>query len=178
MRFARTTATGALGILVTVAGCMQKNTQEPKTVAPYGAWSSPLTASRVTAGALRLGEIALDGEDVYWTEGRASEGGRYVLVKRTRDEPPMDVTPAGYNVRSRVHEYGGAAMTVHRGDVYFSNFSDQRLYLQPGGGAPVALTDEGYFYAEARMDSPRQRLVAVREDHPKGGAQTPPALLA
>ncbi len=47
---------------------------------PYGSWPSPLTAARVTAGALRLDQIQLDGDDVYWLEGRASEGGRNVIV--------------------------------------------------------------------------------------------------
>ena len=53
-------------------------------IKPYGSWPSPLTAARVTAGALRLDHIQLDGDDVYWVEGRASEGGRYVVVKRGR----------------------------------------------------------------------------------------------
>ncbi|MGE3888542.1 MAG: prolyl oligopeptidase family serine peptidase [Vicinamibacterales bacterium] len=157
---------------------MQQSPQQVKTVAPYGAWASPLTAARVTAGALRLGEIALDGGDVYWTEGRASEGGRYVIVRRTADGRISDVTPPGFNVRSRVHEYGGAAMTVHRGNVFFCNFADQRLYVQRGGGAPVPLTPEGFFYADARVDVARDRLVAVREDHRKGDAEPVAAIVA
>jgi hypothetical protein len=79
----------------------------------YGSWPSPLTAARVTAGALRLDQIQLDGDDVYWLEGRASEGGRNVIVKWSPNGQ-VDVTPAGFNVRSRVHEYGGAAYTVQR----------------------------------------------------------------
>ena len=175
-RFPRPAALLAIASLM--VGCMQQDTQQTRTVAPYGAWTSPLTAARVTAGALRLGEIALDGDDVYWTEGRASEGGRYVIVKRTLNGLTTDVTPAGFNARSRVHEYGGAAMTVHGGDVYFSNFTDQRLYLQSKGGAPVPLTVEGYFYAETRMDATRGRLVAVREDHRKSDAEPPAAIVA
>jgi len=173
-----TAARAALLVPVLAAGCMQQTPGPVKTVAPYGAWASPLTAARVTAGALRLGEIALDGGDVYWTEGRASEGGRYVIVRRAPDGRISDVTPPGFNVRSRVHEYGGAAMTVHRGDVYFSNFADQRLYLQPGGGAPVALTPPGFFYADLRRDARRGRLVAVREDHRKGDAEPAAAIVA
>jgi dipeptidyl aminopeptidase/acylaminoacyl peptidase len=157
---------------------MQQSPGQVRAVAPYGAWASPLTAARVTAGALRLGEIALDGGDVYWTEGRASEGGRYVIVRRTPDGRISDVTPPGFNARSRVHEYGGAAMTVHRGDVYFSNFSDQRLYVQRGGGTPVPLTPGGFFYADARLDPKRGRLVAVREDHRKGDAEPAAAVVA
>jgi dipeptidyl aminopeptidase/acylaminoacyl peptidase len=147
-------------------------------VAPYGSWTSPLTAARVTAGALRFGEIALDGDDVYWVEGRASEGGRNVIVRRTPDGATTDITPQGFNARSRVHEYGGAAVTVHRGDVYFSNFGDQRIYVQPGGGAPVPLTVEGCFFAETRMDERRARLVAVREDHRQPGVEPAAAIVA
>ena len=106
---ARSTAMRASGFVLVASllhtGCMPQSSPPPKTTAPYGAWASPLTAARVTAGALRFGDLALDGDDVYWTEGRASEAGRYVIVRRTPDERTVDVTPAGFNVRSRVHEY-------------------------------------------------------------------------
>jgi len=156
---------------------MQSSPEPTRTIAPYGAWASPLTAARVTAGALRFADLAIDGDDVYWTEGRASEGGRYVIVRRTPDDRTLDVTPAGFNVRSRVHEYGGAAMAVHKGDVYFANFADQRIYRQPGGGAPVPLTPEGYFYADLRVDASRGRLLAVREDHRSAGAEPAAAIV-
>lgn len=146
--------------------------------APYGAWASPLTAARATAGALRLGQITVDGDDVYWLEGRASEGGRNVLVRASAGGPPQDVSPASLNVRSRVHEYGGAAYAVHQGTIYASNFADQRLYRFTAGEAPVALTPEGYFYAQCRVDAARRRLICVREDHTKGDAQPPAAIVA
>ena len=140
-------------------------------IAPYGTWKSPLTAARVTAGSLRLDQIALDGDDVYWIEGRASEGGRYVIVRRTPDGRMSDVTPAAFNVRSRVHEYGGGAYAVHRGTVYFSNYDDQRVYRQAPGATPQALTREGYFYADYFIDAPRDRVWCVREDHTRAGAE-------
>jgi dipeptidyl aminopeptidase/acylaminoacyl peptidase len=129
---------------------------------PYGSWPSPLTAARVTAGALRLDQIQLDGGDVYWLEGRAAEGGRNVIVKWT-PHGAVDVTPPGFNVRTRVHEYGGAAYTVHGGTIYFANFADQRIYRQPIGEAPTPLTEPGPFYADFRLDSARHRLIGVRE---------------
>ena len=132
---------------------------------PYGAWPSPLTAARVTAGALRLDQIQLDGHDVYWLEGRASEGGRYVIVKWTADGP-VDVTPPGFNVRTRVHEYGGASYTVHKGAVYFTNFDDQRVYRQEPGHEPVAMTEAGPMWADYRVDAARHRLIGVREHPP------------
>jgi dipeptidyl aminopeptidase/acylaminoacyl peptidase len=132
-------------------------------IVPYGSWPSPLSAARVTAGGLRLDQIQLDGEDVYWLEGRASEGGRNVIVKRAPSGEIADVTPTGFNVRTRVHEYGGGAYAVHRGTVFFSNFADQRIYQQDPGGMPRPITPEGASYADARVDVPRSRLISVRE---------------
>src|SRR5215468_1940704 len=104
--------------------------------APYGTWTSPITAQTVASAALRLGSIALDGDDIYWLEGRSSEGGRNVIVKRNASGGITDVTPPPTNVRSRVHEYGGAAFIVSRGTIYYSEFADQRIYrLRPGAPA-------------------------------------------
>lgn len=127
-------------------------------VSRFGSWPSPLTAARVTAGALRLDQIQVDGPDVYWAEGRASEGGRNVIVKNGDD-----MTPSGFNVRSRVHEYGGAAYTVHNGTVFFSNYTDQRVYQQERGKEPQPITEPGPCYADFRMDVHRSRLIGVRE---------------
>jgi dipeptidyl aminopeptidase/acylaminoacyl peptidase len=134
-------------------------------VKPYGAWPSPLSAARVAAGALRFDHLVIDGDDLYWVEGRSSEAGRSVVVRRTPDGQIGDVTPTGFSVRTRVHEYGGAAYMVHRGTIFFSNFNDQRLYRQSGTNAPEPLTSPGYFYADARIDPARNRLIAIREDH-------------
>ena len=138
-------------------------------IKPYGAWPSPLTAARVTAGALRLDHIQLDGDDVYWVEGRASEGGRTVIVKCDASGAITDITPPAFNVRTRVHEYGGAAYTVDRGTVYFANFADQRICRQAPGEAPQPVTAAGCFYADFRMDAMRNRLIGVREDHSQVG---------
>lgn len=135
-------------------------------VAPYGTWKSPIAAHRVAAGGVRLGGVVLDGDDIYWIEGRPDEAGRNVLVKRSADGRTADVTPAGSNVRTRVHEYGGAAYTVSRGVVYYVEFTDQRLYRLEPGEAPGPLTPPGdWFYADCSIDPSRQRVVSVREDH-------------
>jgi len=108
----------------------------------------------------------VDAQDVYWVEGRPEEGGRNVVVKRGRDGRVADVTPPDTNVRTRVHEYGGAAYAVSCGVVYFSDFADQRLYrLAPGGTAEALTAATDCFYADASVDERRRRLVCVREDH-------------
>ena len=146
---------------------------------PYGTWASPVTAGVVAASALRLGSIAIDGDDIYWVEGRPDEGGRHVIVKRNADGRVTDVTPEGTNVRTRVHEYGGAAYTVSRGVIYYSEFADQRLYTLAPGRAPEPLTPSGdWFYADGSIDRSRRRLVCVREDHTVKGREAVTTLVS
>ncbi|MGC9504312.1 S9 family peptidase [Baaleninema sp.] len=141
-------------------------TPNSPTIAPYGTWKSPITSDLIVSGSIRLGGLAFDGDDIYWVEGRPSEGGRNVLVRRQPDGTTADVTPQDYNVRSRVHEYGGGSFVVAGGVAFFSNFSDGRIYRQPLGETPEPLTPEGAFrYADFVVDRPRQRLLCVREDH-------------
>src|SRR5271165_411009 len=147
------------------------------TLAAYGSWSSPITSDMIVASSIGLGEIMLDGTDVYWLESRPQEGGRSVLVRRAADGGTADVTPPvpadgapAFNLRTRVHEYGGGAYLVHVGVVYFSNDADQRLYSLRPGTAPMPLTPEpavsrGLRYADGVMDARRSRMIWVREDH-------------
>jgi dipeptidyl aminopeptidase/acylaminoacyl peptidase len=139
-------------------------------VAPYGSWKSPITAELIAAGTIGLGQIALDGDDTYWVELRPAERGRSVIVHRTPDGRTNEVTAAPFNVRTRVHEYGGGAFCVAQGTVYFSNFGDGRLYRQAPGEAPQPLTPEGPFrYGDLVIDHHRRRIVCVREDHSAAG---------
>ncbi|MCA1992834.1 MAG: S9 family peptidase [Coleofasciculus sp. S288] len=140
----------------------------PKHIAPYGSWTSPITANLIVAGTIGLGQIALDGDDVYWIEGRPAEGGRNVIVRRTPDGQTTDVTPSPFNARTRVHEYGSGAFAVKDGTIYFSNFADQRLYKQIPDSEPQPLSKESggnLRYADYAIDSQRGRIICVCEDH-------------
>jgi dipeptidyl aminopeptidase/acylaminoacyl peptidase len=137
-----------------------------KFVSPYGSWKSPISAEVVAAGEVGLEQIRLDGDDIYWIERRAQEGGRKVIVRRSNDGRMTDVTPVGFNARTRVHEYGGGDYAIANGTVIFSNFTDQRLYLQELGCEPKPLTPEGALrYADGQIDPPRNLLFCIREDH-------------
>lgn len=134
-------------------------------VAPYGSWKSPITSDLIVAGTIGLGQVLLDGEDIYWIESRPTEGGRSALVKRANDGQ-TDLTPLPFNVRTRVHEYGGGAFLVKAGTAYFSNFADQRIYCRTAEADVQPLTPEtGWRYADYLLDSQRDRLICVREDH-------------
>lgn len=137
---------------------------------PYGSWKSPIRSDLIVAGTIGLGGVRLDGQDIYWSELRPTEAGRTVIVRSTVGESMTDITPSPFNVRTRVHEYGGGAYLVHQGTVYFSNFVDQRLYRQSPGTIPVAITPEvAWRYADGVMDSSRNRMICVREDHSTSG---------
>ncbi len=135
------------------------------TIAPYGAFKSPITSDLIVSETVTLREIAVDGPDVYWLEQRPTEGGRYVVVRRTADGRISDAIPAGCNARTTVHEYGGGSYLATGGVVYFSNFEDQRLYRQRTGSDPEPLTPTGLRYADGAMDAARSRIFFVREDH-------------
>lgn len=149
------------------------------TVAPFGSWASPIRIEDVVGDVIGLAEPWLDGDDTYWLENRPSESGRRVLVRSGLDGSIVDVLPAPFNVRTRVHEYGGGSYTVSGGVIVFSNFSDGRLYrLDPGADAPVAITPEGpWRYADLRADPARRRFLAIREDHGGTGTGQPVAAL-
>src|SRR5947209_15574389 len=138
---------------------------ERKTV-PYGSWKSPITSDLIVREAVGLGQTAIDGEDIYWTELRPSEGGRIVIVRRSPNGRTTDVNPAPFNARTKVHEYGGGSYVVDRGTVFFSNFADQRLYRIDPGSEPRPITPKGKLrYADGEIDQRRGLMFCVREDH-------------
>jgi dipeptidyl aminopeptidase/acylaminoacyl peptidase len=137
-----------------------------KEICPYGSWKSPITSDLIVAGTIGLGEIALDGSDVYWIESRPAEKGRSVIVRRTPDGQMTDITPPEFSARTTVHEYGGGAYTVLDGTVYFSNHADQRIYRQAAQSIPQVITSsEKMRYADGVIDTRRNRMICVREDH-------------
>ena len=147
-------------------------------IAPYGTWTSPITARMVAAASLRLGQVTVAGDEVFWIEGRPDEGGRHVIVKRTASGALVDVSPFTANARSRVHEYGGASYVPCGDVVYYSEFADQRLYGVRVGGTPLALTPAGpWMYADPDVDPLRRRLVCVREDHTVAGREATTTLV-
>lgn len=148
-------------------------------VTPYGSWTSPFTADLVASRSIQLGQIDLDGDTIFWIEQRPLEGGRNVIALRTPDGRTTDVTPAPFNARTRVHEYGGGAFVAHQGVIYFSNFADQQLYVHRPGGPPEPFTRQtGLRYADGVIDVSHSQMVCVREDHTSPEREATNALVA
>ena len=47
-----------------------------RTIAPYGTWTSPITAQAVAGGTRPLASPRLDGTSIHWLESLPAEGGR------------------------------------------------------------------------------------------------------
>ena len=146
----------------------------PQEITPYGSWRSPITPEFITSLSGIPIEIQLSGEDVYWLEMRAQEAGRYVIMRRAAGGSIDDMITSDFYVRSRVHEYGGASFTVHNGVIYFSNFSDQRLYRQEPERPAVSISPEpdvpaGFRYADCQVTKDGALIICVRERHEVSG---------
>ena len=152
--------------------------QIPQT-ARHGTWQSPITTAAIVAESVGLDQPQLIGDTSYWLESRPSEQGRSVLVRCDSLQQCSDLTPSGFNVRSRVHEYGGAAALIDGDTVWFANFTDQQLYQQVGTQAPTQLTrGSGMRYADAVLDRARQRLICVREAHDNASSEATNTIVA
>ena len=147
--------------------------------ARYGAWPSPIGASDVAVAGIRLSgptTVHTDsGDEVWWAEARPTEGGRTVIVRRDAAGAVSDVLPAGWNARTRVHEYGGTAwLPLPGGGLAFADWSDQRVYrLDPGSTTPTPLTPEpaeaaGLRYADPVLAPGGEEIWWVREAHDQG----------
>ncbi|MFT4037500.1 MAG: S9 family peptidase [Thermomicrobiales bacterium] len=136
------------------------------TEAPYGAWISPITTGMITGKRIGVADPSFDGADVLWLESRPGEGGRSAVVRRRPDGSTADAVPEAANVRTRVHEYGGGAVAAEDGVLIFAHFHDTRLYRVERDGKTRPITPETALrYADFVFDTPRNRLIAVREDH-------------
>lgn len=146
--------------------------------APYGSWASPVDVGLVAENDGRPGWLSHDGESLWWVRPMPAEGGRSALLRSRGDGagPAEVVVPAPWNVRSRVHEYGGRAYVPVPGRsgaaVVFSEFSDQRLYLlEPGADAeprplsPQPARPAGWRYVEPVLAPDGDAVWCVREEH-------------
>jgi dipeptidyl aminopeptidase/acylaminoacyl peptidase len=141
-------------------------------IAPYGSWPSPITSELIVSDTVGIGQVEVDGDDVWWAEARPAEQGRVVVVRRRADGGIADAFGPGWNARTRVHEYGGSCFAVDGDTLLFTNFADQRLHRSDGGGEPYPLTPEGDLrYGDLCIDRGRSRVLCVLEDHTRGGAE-------
>ena len=138
-------------------------------ISSFGSWTSPITAGVAVAETGSLSEPRIDGDNIYWIEGRPLEKGRNIVVARAADGTIRDVTPSPFSVRSQVYSYGGGAYAVSNNVMYFVNFADNQIYQQVAGGVPTKITSRANcLFADICVDAARNRLIAIKEERPNG----------
>jgi dipeptidyl aminopeptidase/acylaminoacyl peptidase len=144
---------------------MNESVAAAPLTAPYGSWKSPLQAEVLSRGRVSLDDLRSVGARLYWTETMPAAGGISGVFSATVGGSARLLSPEGVNVRTRVHEYGGAPFAAVGERLYYSNYSDQRLYALEADGHANALTPAGYRYADCAADPSASALFCVREDH-------------
>ena len=142
------------------------------TVRPYGTWTSSLDADTVASiPSFAFASASIAGPCVRWLEARPSEGGRQALVEWV-DGAIRELTPEGFNVRTRVHEYGGGACWFHAETAFCSSFADGRLYrIEARTATPVTPEPpepSSLRYADGSVTPDGTVMVCVRERHEDG----------
>jgi dipeptidyl aminopeptidase/acylaminoacyl peptidase len=143
------------------------------TVSPtpksYGSWVSPITAEALADAQIGFGNLRNFNGQLYWTENVPAAGGAVGLFRLSDTSIATKVVPDGANVRTRVHEYGGAPFAAVGDTVYYVELTDQRLYRIDPGGPPEPLTPAGFRFADFTLrfapDGSAAALICVREDH-------------
>jgi len=105
---------------------------------------------------------------LYYLEQLAAEGGRCVLVRLQSDGTKETLTADGFNIRSRVHEYGGKAFLLADDHVWFSNDADRRLYKQALSPtslpAPLTIADSLIMAIDFQLTAGGKYLLYVQEE--------------
>lgn len=163
-----------------------------KTVAPYGRWTSPISADLLAQKRLTFGNVAIvSGNDskgyaelVYienrpWEKGRAAAVHRRIPIslsqqplEEEKSDQGTDVTLGKYNARTAVHEYGGGALAPAQpgsGKILFSDVTSNSVFETEikGGNDPVEVTppNKAMRYADFCAHPTRPFFLAIREDH-------------
>ncbi len=141
--------------------------------APNGSWKSPVTAALIASSSIRIDQIFVDKNSIYWLEMRPAEKGRTLVVHRNEQGQISDLTPEGISVRTRAHEYGGGAAFANDDKLYFVNDKTQQFYRQESNGESKAISpDQKYRFADGIFDNHHNQIICMMEDHTGDGEET------
>ena len=135
-----------------------------------------ITAEEASNHSEEIGHIQLTEKGLFFTNCIDGDLSRMAIWLKTGREKPRQVTPSRFNVRTKVHEYGGQPYIIVKNHVYFVNYADQAVYCQPiekvEFGADqkseprlITIPNSGFRYADFIYDAKRDHLICVREDH-------------
>lgn len=139
-----------------------------------GITDQALPAASVVGRIPSLKEPQLEGGRLFWLEQRPHEKGRTTLMMRpsaSGGRPAIELTPAPWNLRSRLHGYGGGVFAVKGRDLVVIHDGDRcphHLELAANCDAPpgpfrrlVEPADRAF--ADGLIDARRRRWIGVME---------------
>ncbi|WP_299787882.1 prolyl oligopeptidase family serine peptidase [uncultured Shewanella sp.] len=131
----------------------------------YGSWASPISASDVYGLSDNFGELQSVNDAVYFVQSDSASGGRVGIKRLDLDGSVSEVVTTEFDVRSKVHEYGGSPFLGIGQSLFVSRAKDQLLYRIAPNQEPVPLTPNGTRHADCVSYSKGSRIICVREDH-------------
>jgi dipeptidyl aminopeptidase/acylaminoacyl peptidase len=143
-----------------------------------GFWPSHLDEKAAIGATVEYSQLQCSPTgDVVWVEQRPLDKSRCVLCCLDQSQV-KDITPEGYSVRSKVHEYGGLSWCFVGSSIAFVNEADQQLYIQESSNqecpssslhsnlVPKRLTEAlTSRFIEPVWDVSLNRLLAIEELH-------------
>ncbi|MGS0728102.1 S9 family peptidase, partial [Shewanella sp. 0m-11] len=135
------------------------------TLADFGSWESPVTPEDVYDLADDISDVRATSQGIYFVQSNADNAGKKGVYRLDLDGSINKVVSSNFNIRSRVHEYGGAPFVAIGNSLFATKFSDQILYRIAPNQAPFALTPNGTRHAGCISNPKASRLICVREDH-------------
>jgi dipeptidyl aminopeptidase/acylaminoacyl peptidase len=159
----------------------------------YGCWPSSLTTQSVSLDSGDMNFLTADSYGVCFINSVNGEKDKQAVWQLSPNGELNRLTPASFNVRSRVHEYGGAPYCIYDDTLWFCNLTDQAIYRldltdravyrqalstdgtplpdsqaepEPKPLTPVEPTLAAKLrFANFLIDPNFNRLICVREDH-------------
>ncbi len=146
----------------------QKNHNTDRVPATYGSWQSAITSELIVSDSISIDEPRITAAAIFYIERRPAENGRCVIVKATKNHS-VDILPAPYSARSRVHEYGGGCYCIDENGadprVFFINDSDQDIYSIKNEQLNRITREENKRFSDFSYDQKFNRLIAICESH-------------
>ena len=131
------------------------------------AFHAPISAAQAAAQGKQWAELQSVGERLCWLEFDPDQGATRIRCRHGAEGSEL-LTPTGYSVRSRVHEYGGGSYRLLDAGLVFVNDADQGLYWQ-GFAQPDQVIRiyqfDGFRYGDLQFDARLNRIIAVEEEH-------------
>ncbi|AVV82988.1 peptidase S9 [Shewanella putrefaciens] len=129
-----------------------------RIVAPYGSWQSPLSAVNVFEQADSVAELQSVGNAIYFAESSGKSQGKVGIKRLDKHANVVEVVSPEFNVKSTVHEYGGAAFLGIGQSLFATKLQDQLFYRFAPNQPPLPLT---LMALVMRIVSPIQKVRAL-----------------